>query len=114
MFKDRALAEKARQLEAEHTPYALATVIRCKSPTSAEPGYKALVMAGGDIHGWIGGGCVQPAVIKTARQALRDGRPQLIRVSPVEDAQPAEDVADFKSACLRISSLSSSFLEFSV
>ena len=28
MFNDRALAEKARQLEADHTPYALATVVR--------------------------------------------------------------------------------------
>jgi xanthine dehydrogenase accessory factor len=99
MFNDRALAEKARQLEADHTPYALATVVRCKSPTSAQPGYKALVTAAGDIHGWIGGGCVQPAVIKTARQALLDGQPQLIRVSPVEDAHPEDDVAGFKSAC---------------
>lgn len=99
MFKDRALADKARQLEADHTPYALATVVRCKPPTSAQPGYKALVTASGDIHGWIGGGCVQPAVIKTAKQALRDGQPQLIRVSPVEDEHPDDDVAGFKSAC---------------
>ena len=99
MYNDRALADKARQLEAAHTPYALATVVRCKSPTAAQPGYKALVTAAGDIHGWIGGGCVQPAVIKTARQALRDGQPQLIRVSPVEDAHPEDDVAGFKSGC---------------
>jgi xanthine dehydrogenase accessory factor len=99
MFNDKALAEQVRQLDAERTPYALATVVRCKSPTSARPGYKALVTAAGDIHGWIGGGCVQPAVIKATRQALRDGLPQLIRVSPVEDARPEEDVSDFKSAC---------------
>jgi len=99
MLNDKTLTAKARQLEAEHTPYALVTVVRCKSPTSAKPGYKALVTAAGDIHGWIGGGCVQPAVIKAARQALRDGVPQLIRVSPVEDAHPEDDVTDFKSAC---------------
>jgi xanthine dehydrogenase accessory factor len=99
MFNDSAISAKARQLEAEHIPYALATVVRCKSPTSAQPGYKALITAAGDIHGWIGGGCVQPAVIKTARQSLRDGLPQLIRVSPVEDAHPEDDVVDFKSAC---------------
>lgn len=99
MFDDTALAEQARQLDAERTPYALATVVRCKPPTSARPGCKALVTAAGDIYGWIGGGCVQPAVIKTARQALHDGIPQLIRVSPVEDAHPENDVSDFKSAC---------------
>ena len=38
MTNERKIAEKARQLEAEHTPYALATVVRCKSPTSAKPG----------------------------------------------------------------------------
>ncbi len=99
MFNDRTLAAKAKQLEAEHVPYALATVVRCKSPTAAQPGYKALVTAAGDIHGWIGGGCVQPAVIKATRQSLRDGLPQLIRVSPVGDAHPEYDVIDFKSSC---------------
>jgi len=99
MINDRKIAEKARQLEAEHTPYALATVVRCKSPTSAKPGYKALITAAGDIYGWIGGGCAQPAVIKTARQALLDGLPQLIRVSPNEGAFPEEGVVDFKSGC---------------
>ena len=99
MFNDSALTEKARQFEAEHIPYALATVVRCKSPTAARPGDKALITGDGEIHGWIGGGCAQPAVIKTARQSLFDGQPQLIRVSSVEDANPADDVADFKSAC---------------
>lgn len=99
MINDRKIAEKARQLEAAGTPYALATVVRCKSPTSVKPGYKALITAGGDIHGWIGGGCAQPAVIKTARQALRDGRPQLIRVSPNGGTYQEEDLLDFKSAC---------------
>ncbi len=87
------------QLDAERTPYVLATVVSCKAPTSAQPGYKALVTAAGDIHGWIGGGCVQPAVVKAASQALREGRPQLIRVSPASDATPPDEVVGFKSAC---------------
>jgi len=99
MFNDSKLTEKARQLEAEGVPFALATVVRCKSPTAARPGDKALITGQGDIHGWIGGGCAQPAVIKTARQSLLDGQPQLIRVSPAQDAHPEEDVKDFKSAC---------------
>lgn len=99
MLNDSTLTEKARQLEAEGVPYALATVVRCKSPTAARPGDKALITGQGDIHGWIGGGCAQPAVIKTARQSLRDGQPQLIRVSPAQDADPEEDVTGFKSAC---------------
>ena len=99
MINDRKIAERASQLEAERTPYAVATVVRCKAPTAAKPGYKALITAAGDIHGWIGGGCAQPAVIKTARQVLRDGLPQLIRVSPNEGAHSEDDLVDFKSAC---------------
>ena len=99
MLHDSALTEKARELDAEHTPYALATVVRCEAPTSARPGYKALVTAAGAIYGWIGGGCVQPAVIKTARKCLGDGQPQLIRVSSAEGADSEVDTADFKSAC---------------
>jgi xanthine dehydrogenase accessory factor len=99
MFNDSRLNEKASQLEAERTPYVLATVVSCKSPTSAQPGYKALVTTAGDIYGWIGGGCVQPAVLKAASQALRDRRPQLIRVSPAQDAHPDGEVVGFKSAC---------------
>ena len=99
MINDKKIAERASQLEAERTPYAVATVVRCKAPTAAKPGYKALITAAGDIYGWIGGGCAQPAVIKTARQALRDGLPQLIRVSPNEGAHTEDDLVDFKSAC---------------
>ncbi len=99
MLNDSRLNEKAIQLDAEHIPYVLATVVGCKAPTSAKPGYKALVTAAGDIYGWIGGGCVQPAVVKAASQALRDGRPQLIRVSPTQDANPRDEVVGFKSAC---------------
>ncbi len=99
MINDSRLTKKAIQLDAEGVPYALATVVSCKAPTSAQPGYKALVTAAGDIHGWIGGGCVQPAVIKAATLALRDGRPQLIRVSPAQDTNPQEEVVGFKSAC---------------
>ena len=96
MINDKKLAERASQLEAERTPYAVATVVRCKAPTAAKPGYKALITAAGDIHGWIGGGGAQPAVVKKARQVLRDGLPQLMRLRPQEGAQPEEDVVEFK------------------
>jgi xanthine dehydrogenase accessory factor len=99
MINDSRLTKRAIQLEAEGVPYALATVVSCKAPTSAQPGYKALVTAAGDIYGWIGGGCVQPAVVKGASQVLRDGQPQLIRVSPAQDTSPQDEMVEFKSAC---------------
>lgn len=99
MINDSKIVAKARLLEAQGIAYAVATVVRCKSPTSAKPGYKALITAEGDIYGWIGGGCAQPAVIKTARKVLQDGQPQLIRVSPKDNEQTEEDLVDFNSAC---------------
>lgn len=72
----------AQRLQQLGEPYALVSVIRTRAPTSARAGDKALVTSRGIIHGWIGGGCAQPAVLHTVRQALLDGRARLIRIAP--------------------------------
>src|SRR5215469_15637612 len=74
----------AQRLQQQGEPYALVSVVRTQAPSSARPGDKALVTAQGIVHGWIGGGCAQPAVLHTVRQALQDGRARLIRVAPAE------------------------------
>ena len=51
------------------------------------------------MTGWVGGGCAQPAVIDTARKALEDGEPRLIRVSPIKDGEVAEGIVDFGMTC---------------
>lgn len=100
MNRNEWIAQAAR-LQAEQTAFALVTVLRVQAPTSAKPGDKALVTADGQIHGWIGGGCAQPAVVKTVRQALASGLPQSIRITPTD--QTAErtlgDVLEFGMAC---------------
>ena len=53
----------------------LATVVAYKSPQSAKPGSKAIIKADGEMIGWIGGGCVQPIVLREAKQALQTGKP---------------------------------------
>ncbi|MFN9774292.1 MAG: XdhC family protein, partial [Burkholderiales bacterium] len=55
----------AQRLRAEQRPFALVSVLRVAPPASARPGDKAVVTADGIAHGWIGGGCAQPAVLKT-------------------------------------------------
>src|SRR5215469_1745799 len=74
----------AQRLQQLGEPYALVSVVRTQAPTSARAGDKALVTARGIIHGWIGGGCAQPAVLHTVRQALQDGRARLIRAAPAD------------------------------
>jgi xanthine dehydrogenase accessory factor len=91
----------AQRLQQSGTPYALVSVVRALAPASARPGDKAVVTADGQLHGWVGGGCAQPAVIRTVRQALVDGRARLIRIAPAEEGHEKDlgDVLEFGMAC---------------
>jgi xanthine dehydrogenase accessory factor len=91
----------AQRLKAQSQPFALVSVVRVEAPTSARPGDKAIVTEDGRIDGWIGGGCAQPAVIRTVRQALQDGRSRLIRIAPAAEGSERDlgDVLEFGMAC---------------
>ena len=93
---------QADRLRERREPFALVTVLRVVPPTSARPGDKAVVTADGQIFGWIGGGCAQPAVIKTVRQSLRDGQPRQIRILPRSDEPTlvTAEITEFAMACL--------------
>jgi len=93
--------EAARRFQQAGTPCALVSVVKALSPASAHAGDKAVVTADGEMHGWVGGGCAQPAVIRTVRQALADGRARLIRIAPADQPQEREldEVLEFGMAC---------------
>lgn len=79
------LAEAAQELRDKDEPFAFATIVRTAGSTAAKPGAKALLSADGVIlQGWLGGGCTKGAVKRAALQALRDGTPQLVSVTPEE------------------------------
>jgi xanthine dehydrogenase accessory factor len=59
----------------------VATVFRTEPPTSAKAGDRAIIDEEGIVAGWVGGGCVVPAVTNNAKEALKDGHTRLIRVS---------------------------------
>ena len=44
------------------------TVVGVKSPSSAYVGAQAIVTSDGELHGWIGGGCVQSTARATPRR----------------------------------------------
>lgn len=91
----------AQRLQQQGTPCALVSVLRVLAPASARPGDKAVVTAEGIQQGWIGGGCAQPAVMRTVRLALLDGRARVIRIAPAEEGRMREldDVLEFGMAC---------------
>jgi len=96
----QTLFKRAAELEAQATPYALVTVIRALAPTSAKPGDKAIICGDGTIYGWIGGGCAQPAVIRTVRQALADGKSRNVRITPDKSGEEIlEDIVEFTMTC---------------
>jgi xanthine dehydrogenase accessory factor len=78
---------RAAELEAARRPFAVATVVAVRRPTSARPGASGLVHPDGSIEGWVGGSCAQPVVVREALRSLVDGQPRLLRLS--KDA-PAE------------------------
>lgn len=92
---------QAARLQNADQPFALVTVLSAQAPTSGKAGDKAVVTPDGQIHGWIGGGCAQPAVIKTVRRALLDGQPRKIRIAPSDESAERDlgDVLEFGMAC---------------
>lgn len=91
---------KAAELTHAGVAFATATVVRAERPTSGKPGDRAIVTAAGELHGWIGGSCAQPTVVREALAALHDGRSRLVRLSPDPGAQqPREGVRDVAMTC---------------
>jgi xanthine dehydrogenase accessory factor len=79
---------KADALTRAGIPFAIALVVRAEKPSSGKPGDKAIITADGAMHGWIGGSCAQPTVIREALKALRTDVSRFIRLSPDPLGQP--------------------------
>ena len=65
-------------------PFALATVVWRQSPSSSQPGARAIITAGGELHGWIGGACAEPVVILQAQQVMAEGTARLLLLGTPE------------------------------
>lgn len=92
------LLDRINALLSQGERFAVATVVRCEAPTSGKPGDKAIISEDGKIWGWIGGGCAQPVVVAEARNALEEGRPRLVRISPATN-DSEEGVVDYPMTC---------------
>jgi xanthine dehydrogenase accessory factor len=102
MFDD--FLKKSTELTAKGEIFAVATVVRCQSPSSGKQGDRAIVQADGQITGWIGGGCAQPVVVKEALKAMKDGKPRMVRISPSLELDGSldgsgEGVVDYTMTC---------------
>ncbi len=74
------LLQMAADLAQREEPFVLAVVVRRQPASSSQAGDMALITAAGVFHGWLGGSCTQPTVIREAqagsrRRAAAAGRP---------------------------------------
>jgi xanthine dehydrogenase accessory factor len=96
-----SLGARADELASRREPFVHATVVRAQHPTSAHAGDTALVLPSGEIHGFVGGNCVEESVREYSRQVLATQEPLLLRVLPGEPSRTAEEGAvEVTNPCL--------------
>jgi xanthine dehydrogenase accessory factor len=72
------ILKQAGELERSGEAFALATVVWRQGPSSSQQGARAIITAGGEVHGWIGGACAEPVVIREAQRVISDSTPRLL------------------------------------
>src|SRR5260221_6639398 len=70
--------EQAGELTRRGQAFALATVVWRQGPSSGHQGSRAIITASGELHGWIGGACAEPAPVPPARPGVSVGTPPLL------------------------------------
>src|ERR1041384_6450699 len=93
------ILDQCDDLRAREEAFVVATVVAYKSPQSAKPGSKAIIKADGSSIGWVGGGCVQPIVLREAKRALQTGQPKLLTISPDDPRDDWKGVESFRMTC---------------
>jgi xanthine dehydrogenase accessory factor len=83
--------EKAGELARHGDEFALATVVWRQAPSSGQQGSRAIITAGGELFGWIGGACAEPVVVREAQRVIRERVARLLLLGTSEqfgDALP--------------------------
>jgi xanthine dehydrogenase accessory factor len=73
-----AFLEHGAGLARRGESFALATVVWRQGPSSGKESCRAIVTADGQLHGWIGGACAEPVVIRQAKEVIAEGVPRLL------------------------------------
>ena len=79
--------ERAVELTNSGESFVMATVVWRQGPSSGQSGSRALITADGKLHGWIGGACAEPVLIREAKKVMESGKAQLIWLGQEADFQ---------------------------
>lgn len=77
----------AADLSARGEPFVLATVVWRRAPSSGKEGATALITTDRTVHGWLGGACAEPTVVREALRALEEGTPRLLFLGTPEELE---------------------------
>lgn len=94
---NRELLELAADLSRRHQPFLTATVVWARGPSSGKRGSTAIIEPDGLVHGWIGGACAEPVVIRESREAMSDGKPRLLFLGTEDDIAMVRDRPDVRT-----------------
>jgi xanthine dehydrogenase accessory factor len=75
---------QAGELTKRGEAFALATVVWRQGPSSGQQGSRAVITEAGELHGWIGGACAEPVVIREAQRVIADGEARLLLLGTPE------------------------------
>ena len=81
--------EEARRLADRGEEFALATVVWRQAPSSGQVGARALITTYGEVHGFIGGACAEPVVIREAQRVISSGEARLLYLGTAADSDEA-------------------------
>ncbi|HEX6899039.1 MAG TPA: XdhC family protein [Thermoanaerobaculia bacterium] len=93
------LLQMAADLAQREEPFVLAVVVRRQPASSSQAGDMALITAAGAFHGWLGGSCTQPTVIREAKRALAEGKPRLVALAPDPETVQRPGITAFPMTC---------------
>jgi len=95
------VVEQAAELARRGEAFALATVVWRQGPSSSQQGSRAIITADGELHGWIGGACAEPAVVRAARHVIATGTAELLLLGDLDQFGGAvpEGVAVIPVSC---------------
>jgi xanthine dehydrogenase accessory factor len=77
--------ERARELADRGEEFALATVVWRQAPSSGQTGARAVVTADGQVHGFIGGACAEPVVIREAQRVIGSREARLLFLGTTDE-----------------------------
>lgn len=97
-----AVLEQAADLKQRGEAFALATVVWRQGPSSGKQGCRAIISPSGELHGWIGGACSEPVVVREAKQVISEGVPRLLLLGTPEQfgAAVPDGMAVMPISCL--------------